>query len=165
MTTLQRFLDYNLWANARLSENIASVPSSSIEQLPLAPFGSIHETLRHVIGAENIWLDRIMGQSPTNFLAITEGRTLDELREMLVDISGRWVEYASAGSETANIFSVDGVITYSTTKGDVFEQAIPDVVLHMVNHSTYHRGQVMSALRSVYDGRLSALDLIVFTRE
>lgn len=162
---LQRYLTYNLWANTRLIENIAGVPASSIDGLPLAPFGSIHEALRHIVGAENIWLERMKGQSPTDFLGFTEGKTLDELLGMLLAGSQRWVEYATGHAGDAEWMSPDATMTYATTKGDVFVQVIPDVVLHVVNHSTYHRGQIMSALRSVYDGRLLGLDMFVFARE
>jgi uncharacterized damage-inducible protein DinB len=162
---LHRFLDYNLWANARLTENIAAVPKSSIDRLPLAPFGSIHEALRHIIGAENIWLERMKGQSPKDFLGFTEGKTLDELQGMLLDGSRRWIECVTGRAGDADWMSPDATMTYTTMKGDVFVQAIPDVVLHVVNHSTYHRGQIMSALRSIYDGRLLGLDMFVFARE
>ncbi|MBK6291214.1 MAG: DinB family protein [Ignavibacteria bacterium] len=161
---LQRYLTYNLWANTRLIENIAAVPASSIDGLPLAPFGSIHEALRHIVGAENIWLERMKGQSPTDFLGFTEGKTLDELLGMLRVGSQRWVEYVTDRARDAEWMSPEATMTYTTTKGVVFVQAIPDVVLHVVNHSTYHRGQIMSALRSVYDGRLLGLDMFVFAR-
>ncbi len=156
---LQRYLEYNLWANTRLVDNIKAVPAEEISALPLAPFGSIYDALRHIVGAENIWLERVRGQSPSDFMGITEGKTLNELLDMLAARSNEWVQYFET-----NPSSLTGTFTYATTKGDQFTQSTQDVVMHVVNHSTYHRGQIMSALRSVYEGRLAALDMLVFTR-
>ncbi len=155
---LDRFLAYNLWANTRLVENIRSVPADTYANLPLAPFGSMHETLRHLVGAETIWLDRVRGTSPADFMGITDGRSTDELLEMLLAASRSWVELSTAPT------GLPAEVTYATTKGDPFTQSVADLVLHVVNHSTYHRGQIMSLLRSVYDGRLGGLDMILFAR-
>ena len=156
---LQRYLEYNLWANERLVDNIQSVPTDAISTLPLAPFGSIHDALRHIVGAESIWLERVRGQSPSDFMGSTENKTLQELLGMLVARSNEWVQHFAENPD-----ALTGKVTYATTKGDPFTQLTQDVVTHVVNHSTYHRGQIMSALRSVYEGRLAGLDMIVFTR-
>lgn len=156
---LQRYLQYNLWANERLIDNIQSVPTDAISTLPLAPFGSIHNALRHIVGAESIWLERLRGQRPSNFMSSTENKTLQELLGMLVTTSNEWVQHFAENPE-----ALTGTFTYTTTKGDPFTHLAQDVVTHVVNHSTYHRGQIMSALRSVYEGRLAGLDMIVFAR-
>lgn len=156
---LQRYLDYNLWANRRLVENIRAVPADLVETVPLAPFGSIHDALRHIVGAQNIWLERLRGESPSDFMGLTAGRSTDDLCEMLVLTSQAWVQHVA--DHPAQLM---GTVSYATTKGDQFVQQVDDVITHVVNHSTYHRGQVMSALRSTYDGKLLGLDMIVFSR-
>lgn len=156
---LQRYLDYNLWANRRLVENIRAVPADLVEWVPLAPFGSIHDALRHIVGAQNIWLERLRGESPSDFMGLTAGRSTDDLCEMLVLTSQAWIQHVESHPSC-----LGGTISYATTKGDPFVQEVSDVVMHVVNHSTYHRGQVMSALRSVFEGRLHGLDLIAYSR-
>lgn len=157
---LKRYVEYNLWANRRLVDNLRAVPADVVSALPLAPFGSIHGVLRHIVGAQNIWLQRVRGDSPSDFMQFTEGKSTDELCAMLIRTSEAWVEYIDANPQI-----LEGAIRYATTTGDQYEQSIADVVMHVVNHSTYHRGQVMSALRSAFDGKLLGLDMIVFSRQ
>ncbi len=156
---LERLLTYNLWANERLVDNIRSVDPVKGASVALAPFGSIHDALRHVIGAEMIWRERVEGSSPSDFMGITDGKTTDELLADLVRASQGWLDLARTRPDI-----LASSITYATTKGDPFTQSVADIVMHVVNHSTYHRGQIMSALRSVHDGRLGGLDLILYVR-
>lgn len=157
---LDRYLQYNLWANLRLVENIRSVDADLVTNVALAPFGGVIGVLRHIVGAQNIWLQRARGESPTDFMGFTDGKNLHDLCEMLISTSEAWIAFATQHPE-----ALKGAITYATTTGDQFTQTMSDVVMHVVNHGTYHRGQVMSALRSVYDGKLQGLDLIAFARQ
>ena len=154
-----QLLHYNVWANERLASNILSVKSDSVFDVAIAPFEHVLEALRHITGAEIAWRMRIEGQSPSSVMALTNGRTGPELLDTLQDASRRLVEIAQDIPDLSS-----HRITYSTTTGVQYDHPASDILLHVVNHSTYHRGQIMSALRTVTTGPLLPLDYIAYVR-
>lgn len=156
---MQQLLHYNLWANERLASNILSVGSESVFDVRIAPFDSVLVGLQHITGAEIAWRMRIEGQSPRSVTALTDGRTGPEILDTLMDASRRLVEIARNIPDL-----LSHRITYTTTTGVEYDHPASDILIHVVHHSTYHRGQIMSALRSVTSGPLLPLDYIAYVR-
>jgi len=159
-TILRRFLEYNIWANARLVENIKTVDPAIVANAPLAPFGSIHATLRHIVGAQHVWMLRLNGTSPRDLMQFTEGKGLSDTCTMLVDTAAVWVDHAET-----NGLDPDQQVSFNALDGSPHTMNMTDIMLHLVNHSTYHRGQIMSALRTLTTGQLLGLDMISYARD
>lgn len=151
---------YNRWANRRILDAAARLDPASFTKDLGGSFPSIRDTLAHVLGAEWVWLSRWRGESPTGLPSEWDLSTLEALR-------GRWAEV-----ERDQRALVDGLaeedlgrsIAYRNTRGDPFENTMGQMLRHVVNHSTYHRGQVVTMLRQLGAGAVGT-DLIQYYRE
>ena len=152
---------YNRWANARLYEAALALDDTSYRRDVGAFFKSMHGTLNHLLLTDRIWLRRFTGQGdhPNRLNAIIheDRRTLASAR---ADEDDRIVAYVSSLDEAA----LDGLHAYATTSGQPFEQRRCDILAHLFNHQTHHRGQAHTIL-SICTGREPpSLDLLGMQR-
>lgn len=154
--TLRTHLAYTEWATARL---IGAARDLSPDDL-VRDFGtadkSVLGTLTHLFGADRVWLVRIRGgvqEWPGN-------PALDELASRWSAVFRDWQGWAAGLSDSA----VTERISYRDLKGNPWITPVWQIVLHVVNHGTHHRGQVSGFLRSM--GKTPPpLDLIAFYRQ
>jgi uncharacterized damage-inducible protein DinB len=124
-------------------------------------FGSVRDTASHVHGAEWIWLSRLQGASPAR--ALPHERFPD-----LAAVRAAWRETQTglrafiAGLDQAGL---DRVLEYRLLSGQPGASRIWQMVQHVVNHATYHRGQVTTMLRQLGAAPPMSTDLIAFYRE
>ncbi|MEQ8910578.1 MAG: DinB family protein [Vicingaceae bacterium] len=151
------YLKYNVWANQSLAKRLENLSPSKLEQELESSFSSIQLTIEHIYDAEVIWLERIEGKSIDYWPSKKTG-TLS---------LGEWV----AQSETflvrimgANEQNLNTLCTYSNTKGEVFQQRVYELIMHVMNHSTFHRGQIVSMLRQLGEKEIPQTDLIKYLR-
>lgn len=149
---------YNSWANHRALDAAATLsPEQSARNLG-SSFPSVRDTLAHIMLAEWLWLERWMGRSP----AFPPSDFPD-----LASIRARWQKIES---DLLNFVStlapadLDRVVEYKNTKGTAFSNPMRQMLQHVVNHGTYHRGQITTMLRQL-GATPSATDLIAFYRE
>lgn len=96
--------------------------------------------MSHVVSALFIWLCRIKGESPAAY-PLWKKYDLDQLVKMSEEITTKWVEFVR---ETENF---DRVLVYNNYVGDPYKNNVEQIMMHLVNHSSYHRGQVAMLLR------------------
>jgi len=154
---LRELYAYNRWANG---QTLGAAERLTPEQLTRdchSSFRSVRDTLAHILGAEWIWLERWHGRSPRALLSAGEFSTVGALRE-------RWAE-VEAGQQAFLATLTEGAllrrIAYINTKGERWEYAQWQMLAHVVNHSTYHRGQVTTMLRQL-GGTPADTDLLTF---
>lgn len=116
---------------------------------------SVLGTLVHVFRAERVWLGRMLGGAPT--MAGAGGASLAALREEWPGVLAGWDEWLSTAEDPAR------VLRYQDLKGNWWETPIWQIVLHVVNHGTHHRGQVSGFLRMM-GHEPPALDAIAYFR-
>lgn len=164
---------YNRWFNERLYEACAKLDDAQRKLDRGAFFGSIHRTLNHLMLADKLWLRRLAAQ-PAGFRSLT-GEVLampdfTGLDQQLFEDFGemrahRAVMDAALEALTAELTPafVAAPMTYQTTKGTPFTQPAWQVLSHVFNHQTHHRGQVTALLMQagVDPG---PTDLLVITR-
>lgn len=160
VATIQELYQYNRWANARTLESAAPVPADSFTRELGGSFGSLRGTLAHILGAEWIWLERWRGVSPRSLPAATDFPDLPSIRE-------RW-RHVEAGQravlEGLNASCLAAVVSYVNPRGETWAYPLGRMMLHVVNHSSYHRGQVATLLRQLGATPLST-DLLLFDDE
>jgi uncharacterized damage-inducible protein DinB len=157
---IQQLYDYNAWANQR---SLAAAERLTPEQFtkPLgSSFSSIRDTLAHICGAEWIWLERFQGRSPAALPNVTEFEDLASLREHWLEQEQRLLAFAGGLTQS----DLDREMEYKTLKFGVYRNPLWQSMQHLVNHGTYHRGQVTTMLRQL--GAEPVLtDLMHFYRE
>lgn len=156
-STAQLHLSYTAWASARL---VAAVSALTEEELT-RDFGtadkSILGTLVHVFAADRVWLARMRGEVPGRFLDTARDMHLAVLQNDWPALLADWQAFVAAGADLA------APRPYHDLKGNAYSTPLWQVILHLVNHGTHHRGQVAGFLRSM--GHVPPpLDLIAYYR-
>jgi uncharacterized damage-inducible protein DinB len=139
---MRRLYAYTDWANERMLAAIDGLSEEQRTRTIPSSFPSILETLHHIAFAEWLWLRRWQGESP---MALPGGASLGELRDRLRAVADERRAYLDALADDA----MAGQISYRSIKGDPFTMNLGDVLVHCANHSTYHRGQLVTMLRQV----------------
>ena len=157
---LRNHLNYHAWASERLIEAASALtPQELIRDFATADH-NVLGTLVHVYAADRIWLSRIEGSPPAHFLVPEQDMHLKVLRSDWPALLERWKQWGALLTEE----SIHRDVSYKSTKGDAFVTPAWQIVLHVVNHGTHHRGQVSGFLRAM--GRIPpSLDLTPFYRE
>jgi uncharacterized damage-inducible protein DinB len=143
---LIRFLSYNDDANCRVIEAIQAAGSHSER---------VGQIFSHVLNAHRVWNTRIGGVSPSG--GVWEVHPVEQWSRLNADNFGRSVEILES-TPTAQ------VIDYKDIAGNPHRSTVDEIVTHIVNHSTYHRGQ-LAILLGQEDKKPPATDFIVYARD
>ncbi|MBZ5526322.1 MAG: DinB family protein [Acidobacteriia bacterium] len=151
---------YNSWANHRLLDACAALSAEQFTRDLHASFPSVRDTLVHIMDAERIWQERFQGRFSTPWLAAAQFPDLAALRSQWSKIEEDLLRFVSplTPEELARVRD------FPNLQGQI--QALPlwQPLQHLVNHGSYHRGQVVAFLRQL-DAKGVSLDLIRFYRE
>lgn len=153
-------VQYNDWANARMADTIGELPETAQSTPITSSFGSIRETLAHIASAEWIWLRRWQGESPAAAPPWVAGDSTDQLLGRLEMIRTDRLAFLAPLADA----DLSRPLEYRNLAGNTYRNTLADLVRHVVNHSTYHRGQLATQLRQA--GYVPpATDFIVYRRE
>ena len=142
---IARLFAYNRWANARMLGSVAGLPAEDYTRPVGGSFSTLLDTLAHLYGADWVWLERFGGRSPRELPAIRQASTPEALREKWQEVEEGWAALAE-GLETGRLRET---LSYQSFKGDDFTRPVGEILAHVVNHSTYHRGQVATLMRQL----------------
>jgi len=151
--TLRELYDYNYWARDRQLEACAALTEEQFLRPMGSSFSSVRDTLAHLVAVESIWHERWRGRSPSQADARAHAAAFAaETFPDLAVVRDRWksVEkdvrgYLAELSEQA----LQQPLTYINMKGERWTYPLWQTLLHVVNHQTYHRGQITTLLRQL----------------
>ena len=152
---------YNRWANARLYAAALDLSDQAYRLNVGVFFRSLHGTLNHLLLTDRLWLKRLTGEGehPGQLDAILfEGRM--ELTRARVAEDNRLIALIDSYDQVA----LNGVHSYKTTSGMPHSQPLADILLHLFNHQTHHRGQAHACLSILTGDDPPSLDLLAFQR-
>jgi uncharacterized damage-inducible protein DinB len=161
LNDIRTHLDYHYWACGRVLKAAAQLTPEQWTTDIESSFRSVRDTLVHVYAAEVNWRLRLEGSTPTSMVAPGAYGDAAALR---VD----WVEQEArlrAIVEAAGEGGLDEVYHYRTLAGDAMSSTLAQIVLHVVNHASYHRGQLTTLFRQLGATPARATDLIAFYRK
>ena len=151
---------YNEWANQR-SLNAAAQLSAEQFVKPLgSSFSSVRDTLMHVCGSEWIWFERFHGRAPSAIPDFSGIQTIAALRDQWSPQAKALLDFVHGLSQS----ELDRVFEYKTINFGRYTNPLWQSLQHLVNHGTYHRGQVATMLRQL-GAKPIATDLMHFYRE
>ena len=156
---LETHLKYTAWASGRLLEAAAALSEEELNRDFLTADKTVLGTLVHCFAADRAWYYRVDGSPRSSFID-PEDRSLAVLTTEWPKYSQRWLETLSKETEE----SLARIITFTDWKDKQHQQPLWQIILHMVNHATHHRGQVSGFLRSM-GGVPPQLDLIFYYRQ
>jgi uncharacterized damage-inducible protein DinB len=156
-----RFLfDYTRWADARMFEAVAKLPPEAWTKEAGGSFKSLRDTVVHLVSAQWIWLSRWKGISPKAMWDPAEFPTPSSVRAKGEPLAKELSDFAAAQTPE----SLAREVSYTNLAGKTLAWPLGPLMLHMVNHSTYHRGQVTTLLRQLGATPVGT-DLVVYLGE
>ena len=157
---IHSFANYNAWANNILAKALLTANEGQLEMEIISSFPSIRKTLVHIHGAESIWVQRLASLPPYTFYKGTAGISTNEEITLWLSSSDKLKDYALSLNEE-NLLEEKSV---TNLKGEIFSNAVWQMLMHCFNHSTFHRGQIITMLRQVGVTAIPSTDLITYYR-
>jgi uncharacterized damage-inducible protein DinB len=157
---VRELYEFNAWAHRRIFDALAGLPPEPYQRDLKSSHGGLHGTLCHIVWAEQLWLTRWLGAPAP---AVAQGKDLGSLAE----VRARWDEV-----ETRRRAFLDGLtdakltatITVQPSSGGAYVHTYLQTLQHVVDHSSYHRGQIITLLRQL-GTKPPSTGLILFHRE
>jgi uncharacterized damage-inducible protein DinB len=158
---LVQLSSFNLWANQLLFHVIEQLPEEKQKQEVNSSFNSVYKTALHMWSAESIWWQRMKLQERISIPMETFTGDMKELSSHLLQQNKMWNEWILA----ANEHQLEHVFQYQNSKREQFKQPIYQMLIHVFNHATYHRGQLVTILRQLGIEKIPPTDFIVWSRK
>lgn len=151
---------YHIWANQLLLDVISQLPEEKQKKGVPSSFKTLYTTLLHMYDAESIWWQRMKLQERISIPSENFNGDLKELRNSILHQNKQWHEWIS----NANSHQLDHVFHYQNSKKQQFKQPIYQMLIHVFNHGTYHRGQLVNMLRQLGEEKIPGTDFIDWSR-
>lgn len=126
-----KLYNYNYWSNKRV---LGAIEKQHVTD------AKILQLMGHVLAAQFLWLHRIKGL-PAPDVKLWGEYSLEKLLHMAEDVGKQWIEFV----ESTDNF--DRELTYKNYTNDPYTNNVENIMIHLVNHSSYHRAQVAMLLR------------------
>ncbi len=153
---------YNAWANARLFRMAGALADELYRKEVGVFFKSLHGTLNHLLVADRIWMRRLTGSGDhPDKLNATVFDDLSSLHAARVEEDRRIVEFVQGLAEPA----LEEFLDYRMLNGAPLRQRRREILAHLFNHQTHHRGQAHAILTVLGVAEPEPLDLLIMQRE
>ena len=156
-----QYAAYHVWANGLLLDAIQALPYDQQTAEVKSSFPSLYKTVLHMLDAESIWWQRIKLQERIDRPGDSFSGSFAELSKLLMAQGKQWQEWIANASEPA----LQHEFIYFNSKKERFKQPVNQMLLHLFNHGTYHRGQLVTMLRQLGIEKIPQTDFIVWSRK
>jgi uncharacterized damage-inducible protein DinB len=156
-----KLIAFHYWARNRMFEALDALSPEQFTREVGGSFGSIRNTVIHTMSAEIVWLARWKGETPTAMVAPDNYSDVASVRRAWMDQEANLRAFFEIQDEAG----IQKVIAYKTLAGVASESVLWQMLQHVVNHASYHRGQVTTLLRQLGATPPKSTDLIAFYRE
>jgi uncharacterized damage-inducible protein DinB len=155
-----QYAAYNSWANSLLLTVIASLSEEQQKAEIKSSFPSLYKTALHMLDAESIWWQRIKLQERIIIPSENFVGNMKELTAQVLRQNTQWQEWITNTNEAM----LQHEFIYFNLKKERFKQPTFQMLLHLFNHGTYHRGQLVTMLRQLGIEKIPQTDFIVWSR-
>lgn len=151
------FFYYHLWANEQWIEHLRKLPEEIVYKEVNSVFPSISQTFSHMYAVDELWFFRIKGKS-LDSIESKQFNTTQEIKDAFTALHNEMLEFLRLKDDWEEL------VVYYNTKGQCFRNSILEIIHHIVNHGTYHRGNISAMIRQLgYPG--VSTDYIYYLRE
>jgi uncharacterized damage-inducible protein DinB len=157
---LEEYAAYNLLANQKITQAILSMDEALHQQLVPSSFPNIYSTILHMWDAESIWWQRVKLHEHLVVPSTNFNPTTKEAINGLLNQSTLWKDYLLASSE----LRLRHVFEYKTRHKESMKQPLYRVIHHVFNHSTYHRGQLVTMMRVLGETKIPPTDFVQLSK-
>ncbi|MGH6679538.1 MAG: DinB family protein [Bradyrhizobium sp.] len=161
LENFRQLADYNHWANRRLYAAALQMSEEQYRRPTGVFFGSLHGTLNHLLLTDRVWLKRLTGEGehPARLDAILFADRNELARARMAE-DARITRVIGGYAEA----DLGNILSYRTMAGRPQAQPLVEILLHLFNHQTHHRGQAHACCSIVTGTQPPSLDLLVFQR-
>ena len=139
----RHMFDFLTWGDRVMLAAARTVPEDGYFREQPISLGSVHKLLTHAIAVERIWLSRCQGRDARRFEDETDHPTLADLERNWPPLHGEWLAFLSV--QTPESLAAD--LAYRNSRGEPYRLPLGHVLLHVLDHATYHRGQLNSMIK------------------
>lgn len=133
-------IEFHLWRSNKVCQLLSENAPTLWEQSLPGSFSSLNKIVNHLVWAEQVWFERSQGrQMPAKLDLGTE-----ELLSLWPKTSSDWLNMVQNATDA----ELDRSIAFKDSKGDAYTFSLFEIVVHLMDHATYHVGQIMNGLRS-----------------
>lgn len=155
---LLQYITYNHWANSRLAGVLVKIDPILLDKEVKSSFPSLRKTVHHIWDAELAWMSRLKEET-VNWPPSAQFK--EPPVDQFLSTSKDFIEFAASKEDSYFNEST----SYKNLKGNTFSTPNHGIIMHCMNHSTFHRGQLITILRELGVSELPSTDLIAFLRE
>lgn len=138
-------LAYTIWADRQVLQALASPPEEDLVRETGTSFGSVLGTMAHILDSEQVWLARLLGTPDSALPGPPEVVDLGSLQSGFEDHWSQMEVYLASLDEPQTERDLD----WTDSAGEPRSAPYRKVLLHLVAHASYHRGQVVAQLRQL----------------
>jgi uncharacterized damage-inducible protein DinB len=131
-------LDYHQWGNLKLVHHIGQLPQGVYQANIQSVFPTIRDTFTHMVAVDRLWFERIKGSKE----AVQEEKTMNTTEAVSEEMTKLYREMRTYLQTMDHNY----VVSYSNSRKEMFQNTLTDLIQHLVNHGTYHRGNVTAML-------------------
>lgn len=158
---LCQYAAYNVWANHKLLYQIQQMEEAKWYQQTPGSFDTLYKTILHMWDAESGWYQRMRLHER---ILVPSANFDPSLKDACNGLLHQSMEWETLVRESLNEEAISSKLIYTNSKGEEFRQPVHEVLLHVFNHSNYHRGQLVVMMRALGETNIPSTDFIKFTR-
>jgi uncharacterized damage-inducible protein DinB len=158
---VRTLLDYHYWARDRMLDALEPLTPEQYTRDMGNSFRSVRDTVVHIYGADLVWYERWRGRSPRALVDASEFPDLVSLRQEWIELERKCRTHV----EELGDAGIGRTLDYTLLSGQPCSNAFWQMLQHVVNHGSYHRGQLTTMLRQLGGAAPKSMDLIAFYRE
>lgn len=152
---------YNLWAHQRITHALLEMDEACWTREVNSSFGSLYKTLLHLWDAESIWWQRMRLHQQLIVPSTNFQPTMKDACNGLLQQSLQWDEFVRDVLDDA---AINSKLVYKNSSGVQFFQPVYEVLMHVFNHASYHRGQLITLMRQQGADSVPQTDFIMYCR-
>ena len=142
LETIHLLYNYHYWRSARILQSCEALTPGQWNQALAPSWGSIHALLAHMVGAERIWLDRWKGVSAKALLPAESIPTLADVHLTWKQVEDEMRAFIDQCSDE----HLEADLKYTNTSGITYSFPLGELMVHVVDHGTHHRGELVAML-------------------
>lgn len=151
---------YNYWANQELGKKILSLTHEQQQYEVKSSFNSLTATIIHMWNAESIWWQRMKLEENIVVPGLSFHPSTQAAVNGLLQQDKDWSNWV----QQASVLQLEHVFAYQDSKKQQHKEPIWQMLLHVFNHSTFHRGQLVTILRQLGEDKIPQTDYIAYAR-
>lgn len=136
----EELFNFHLWRQQRIIELLKTLDTEYFSKQLSGSFGSLFIVLKHLVWAEKVWLGRVNN----NEVATMRDQNVEGMLADWQGVTQKWISLIEKTDDT----DFESSVRYFTSKGEEYHNSLFEIVIHLIDHSTYHIGQMMNAIRA-----------------